>query len=150
MNERYISVTDDEYVYFLDTESEDYKTLEYFEKKEFETAKKDNINIEEYEDAILQSASDKYWVYVYEYHVEADVVCDRLNEQDKRIKELTEENEQLKQENQRMTDKLNQLALEFLNYNMVTMGKATEISEMSYYHFLKYRKEHGNPMELQL
>ena len=60
------------------------------------------------------------------------------------------ENEQLKQENQRMTDKLNQLALEFLNYDMVTMGKATEISEMCYYDFLKYRKENGNPMELQL
>lgn len=76
MTERYISVTDDEYVYFLDTESEDYKTLEDFEKKEFEKAKNDNINVEEYEDAILQSASDKYWDYVYEYYVEADSVCD--------------------------------------------------------------------------
>ena len=93
MTERYISITDDEYVYFLDTESEDYKTLEYFEKQEFETAKKDNIDIEEYEDAILQSASDKYWDYVYEYYVEADVVCDRLNEQDKTIKQLEKENE---------------------------------------------------------
>ena len=83
MTERYISVTDDEYVYFLDTKSEDYKTLEDFEKAEFETAKKDNIDVEEYEDAILQSASDKYWDYVYEYHVEADTVCDLLNEQDK-------------------------------------------------------------------
>lgn len=85
MTERYISVTDDEYVYFLDTESEDYKTLEDFEKKEFETAKKDNIDIEEYEDVILQSASDKYWDYVYENHIEADVVCDRLNEQEETI-----------------------------------------------------------------
>ena len=66
------------------------------------------------------------------------------------LNELHEENEELKQENQRMTDKLNQLALEFLNYDMVTMGKATEISEMCYYDFLKYRKENGNPMELQL
>ena len=97
MTERYISITDDEYVYFLDTESEDYKTLEDFEKQEFETAKKDNIDIEEYEDAILQSASDKYWDYVYDYHVDADVVCDILNVQDKRIKELEKENEQLKQ-----------------------------------------------------
>ena len=88
MTERYISVTDDEYVYFLDTESEDYKTLEDFEKAEFETAKRDNIDVEEYEDAILQSASDKYWDYVYEYHVEADTVCDLLNEQYKTIKEL--------------------------------------------------------------
>lgn len=93
MNERYISVTDDEYVYFLDTESKNYKTLEDFEKKEFETAKKDSIDIEEYEDAILQSAHDKYWDYVYEYHVEADVVCDRLNEQDKKIKELQKQTE---------------------------------------------------------
>lgn len=89
MTERYISVTDDEYVYFLDTESEDYKTLEDFEKKEFETAKKDNIDIEEYEDAILLSASDKYWDYVYNYHVEADTVCDLLNEQEEEIRKLT-------------------------------------------------------------
>ena len=93
MTERYISVTDDEYVYFLDTKSEDYKTLEDFEKAEFETAKKDNIDVEEYEDAILQSGSDKYWYYVYEYHVEADTVCDLLNEQDKTIKELKQDND---------------------------------------------------------
>ena len=66
------------------------------------------------------------------------------------LNSLAEENEELKQENRRMTDKLNQLALEFLNYDMVTMGKATEISEMCYSDFLKYRKENGNPMELQL
>jgi len=91
MTERYISVTDDEYVYFLDTKSEDYKTLEDFEKKEFENAKKDNIDVEEYEDAILQSASDKYWDYVYNYYIEADTVCDLLNEQDKTIKELKQD-----------------------------------------------------------
>lgn len=66
------------------------------------------------------------------------------------VPQMEEKIKQLKKENQRMTDKLNQLALELLNYEMVTMGKATEISEMSYYHFLKYRKENGNPMELQL
>ena len=93
MTERYISVTDDEYVYFLDTKSENYKTLEDFEKKEFENAKKDNIDVEEYEDAILQSASDKYWDYVYDYHMEADSVCDLLNEQDKTIKELKQDND---------------------------------------------------------
>lgn len=68
----------------------------------------------------------------------------------KKLNILQKENEQLKKENQRMTDKLNELALEFLNYDMVTMGKATEISEMCYYDFLKYRKDNGNPMELQL
>ena len=118
MTERYISITDDEYVYFLDTESEDYKTLEDFEKQEFETAKKDNIDIEEYEDAILQSANDKYWDYVYEYHAEADVVCDRLNEQDKRIKELTEENEQLKTQIKifEMFLKENNLDIDWINF----------------------------------
>ena len=57
---------------------------------------------------------------------------------------------ELNNENKRMTDKLNKLALELLNYEMITMGKATEISEMCYHDFLKYRNENGNPMELQL
>lgn len=64
-------------------------------------------------------------------------------------RKLLNENEWLKKENKRLTDKLNETALEFLNHDMVTMGKATEISEMSYYDFLKFRKENGNPMELQ-
>lgn len=68
---------------------------------------------------------------------------------EKEIERLSEENDKLKSENKRLTDKLNKTALEFLNHNMVTMGKATEISEMSYYDFLKFRKENGNPMELQ-
>ena len=93
MTERYISVTDDEYVYFLDTKSENYETLKDFEKAEFENAKKDNIDVEEYEDAILQSASDKYLEYVYDYYMEADSVCDLLNEQDKTIKELKQDND---------------------------------------------------------
>lgn len=67
----------------------------------------------------------------------------------KKINELSEENRQLRSENKRLTNKLNETALEFLNHDMVTMGKATEISEMCYYDFLKFRKENGNPMELQ-
>ena len=63
-------------------------------------------------------------------------VVRRLNEQDERILELE--------------NKLNQTALEFLNYEIITMGKAVEISEMSYHDFIKYRAEHDNPMELQL
>ena len=76
--------------------------------------------------------------------------CNEYSYFHKQMMKLEKENEQLKKENERMTDKLNELALEFLNYNMVTMGKATEMSEMCYYDFLKYRKEHENPMELQL
>lgn len=63
-------------------------------------------------------------------------IIDLLNEQEERIKELE--------------NKLNQTALEFLNHETISMGKAVEISEMSYHDFLKYRAEHGNPMELQL
>ena len=73
----------------------------------------------------------------------ADKFVDLLNQ-------MNDENNQLKSENKRLTDKLNKIALEFLNYDMVTMGKATEISEMCYSDFLKFRKENGNPMELQL
>ena len=62
---------------------------------------------------------------------------------------IQNECEQLKSENKRLTNKLNETALEFLNHDMVTMGKATEISEMCYSDFLKFRKENGNPMELQ-
>lgn len=67
----------------------------------------------------------------------------------KLLNRFADENDKLKSENKRLTDKLNETALEFLNHDMVTMGKATEISEMCYSDFLKYRKENGNPMELQ-
>ena len=99
MSERYISVTDDEYVYFLDTQSEDYRTLEDFEKKEFETAKKDNVDIKEYEDAILTSASDKYWEWVYDYHIDCDIVLDLLNTNEELIKGYIESIDDLQKEN---------------------------------------------------
>ena len=67
----------------------------------------------------------------------------------KLLNRFADENDKLKSENKRLTDKLNETALEFLNHDMVTMGKATEISEMCYSDFLKFRKENGNPMELQ-
>ena len=88
MTERYISITDDEYVYFLDTQSEDYKTLEDFEKIEFEEAKKYNVDIEEYEESILEFANDNYWDWVYNYHIEADTVNDLLNSQEEEIQRL--------------------------------------------------------------
>lgn len=61
MIEKFILVSDDEYCYTLDTQGENYKTLEDFEKKEFENAKKEGIDINEYEDAILEKANDDYW-----------------------------------------------------------------------------------------
>ena len=67
----------------------------------------------------------------------------------KAMNELNDENEQLKLENKRLTDKLNKTALELVD-ECISQGKATEISEMSYREFLDYRAENGKPMELQL
>ena len=89
MIERYILVSDEEYVYTLDTFSKDYKTLGDFEKEEIEIAKKEGVDIDEYVEEILLKAHDKYWEWVYEYHMEADEVNDMLNI-------LYEEKEQLK------------------------------------------------------
>ena len=91
MTEKYILVSDDEYCYTLDTSDENYKTLEDFEKQEFKNAKHDGIDIKDYEDAILESANDNYWDWVYTNHLEADTVNDILNT-------LVDENEQLKGE----------------------------------------------------
>ena len=104
-------------------------------------------------DCYPQVSGKRFYLINRKYVRDNDLIGEKsicLDEAIDTMNALNEENEQLKQENQRMTDKLNQLALEFLNYDMVTMGKATEISEMCYYDFLKYRKENGNPMELQL
>ena len=64
------------------------------------------------------------------------------------LNDLSEENEQLKSENKRLTDKLNKTALELVS-ECISQGKATEISEMSYREFLDYRAKNGKPMELQ-
>lgn len=65
-----------------------------------------------------------------------------------RMKVLSDENMQLKSENQRLIDKLNQTALELVD-NCISQGKASEISEMSYSEFLDYRAKNGKPMELR-
>lgn len=65
------------------------------------------------------------------------------------LNELAEENKQLKKENERLKNKLNVTALELVN-EVISMGKAVEISEMSYREFIDYRAENGKPMELQL
>lgn len=109
MTERYISITDDEYVYFLDTQSEDYKTLEDFEKIEFEEAQKCNVDIEEYEDAILESAYDNYWDWVYDYHIEAGTVNDLLNSQEEEITSLKSSNMELEDANARLDEQIKEL-----------------------------------------
>ena len=64
------------------------------------------------------------------------------------LNQLNEENQQLKSENKRLTDKLNKTALELVD-GVISQGKATEISEMSYREFLEYRAKNGKPMELK-
>ena len=64
------------------------------------------------------------------------------------LNEFQKENKQLKSENKRLTDKLNKTALELVD-GVISQGKATEISEMSYREFLDYRAKNGKPMELQ-
>lgn len=73
-------------------------------------------------------------------HMTCDVV-DLLNFQNTQIKILKEENERLK-------EKLNVTALELVD-EAISMGKAVEISEMNYHEFLEYRKKKGKAMELQ-
>jgi len=68
-------------------------------------------------------------------------VVDLLNEQQATIQSLKEENERLK-------EKLNVTALELVD-EAISMGKAVEISEMDYHEFLEYRKKKGKAMELQ-
>lgn len=68
-------------------------------------------------------------------------VADLLNFQNTGIKILKEENERLK-------NKLNVTALELVDES-ISMGKAVEISEMNYHEFLRYRQTKGKPMELQ-
>jgi len=60
-----------------------------------------------------------------------------------------EYSEQLYKENKRLTDKLNNTALELVD-GVISMEKAVEISEMNYNEFLEYRMKNGKPMELQL
>ena len=62
-------------------------------------------------------------------------LCNKLNE--------------LNDENQRLTDKLNRTALELVD-EVISQGKAVEISEMSYNEFLDYRAKNEKAMELQL
>lgn len=83
--------------------------------------------------------------------------CNQLREENKRLKSRNNYNledclleiGELKEENERLRTKLNTTALELVS-ECISMGKAVEISEMSYREFLDYRAKNGKPMELQL
>ena len=95
MSERYISVSDGEYCYFLDTMDENYKTFEDFEKIEIEEAKKENIDIKEHEDDIYDFARDKYWEWVYDNYLECSYVEYILNQLVDKIDEVKSDEHQL-------------------------------------------------------
>ena len=67
---------------------------------------------------------------------EIDVLLDLLNEQDQRIQELA--------------NKMNYQAFELYKYGVVSIGKAVELSNMSYHDFIKYCADNGHPVELRL
>lgn len=71
---------------------------------------------------------------------EQAIQLDYLKDENQHMKDVLGENSQLKERIKELENKLNQTALELLNYDMITMGKAVEISEMSYFDFLKYHK----------
>ena len=77
---------------------------------------------------------------------EARKAFDKLH---KKHIELLKEQGLLEKENERLRTKLNTTALELVS-ECISMGKAVEISEMSYTEFLDYRAKNGKPMELQL
>ena len=52
-------------------------------------------------------------------------------------------------ENRRLTDKLNNLALEFYGADMISICKATEIAEMRYMEFVVETAKRGKPVELR-
>ena len=134
MTEKYIVVSDDEYCYTLDTQAEGYRTLEDFEKEEFENAKKENVDIKEYEDAILEFASDKYWEWVYDNFLEPDTVNDIMNalvEENKELKFQVQDkqlgislydadNTQLMEENKQLKSSIDKLCTEITEKNMTT------------------------------
>ena len=79
------------------------------------------------------------------YKCIVDTVDGKIYTDKKQVVDLLNE---LNDENQRLTKKLNQTALELVG--VISQGKAVEISEMSYHEFLDYRAKNGKPMELQL
>ena len=81
---------------------------------------------------IFDNMNGKY--YDYDKY-DLNLLCNVLNE--------------LSNENKRLTNKLNQTALELVD-EVISQGKAVEISEMGYHEFLDYRAKNGKPMELQL
>ena len=91
------------------------------------------------EELVVEQAEYGYGVFANS--LSPSEICERLNEQQATINKLKEENERLK-------EKLNVTALELVD-EAISMGKAVEISEMNYHEFLEYRKKKGKAMELQ-
>lgn len=83
-----------------------------------------------------------------EYKEDIELVSSLLNELADKVDERQATINKLKEENERLKNKLNVTALELVD-EAISMGKAVEISEMDYHEFLEYRQNKGKPMELQ-
>lgn len=128
--------------------------------------KRFKLDFDNHSQGSIMDRQDKYGQYcrLYDFgEVGRQQIVDLLNEQQSTISALKEENNKLKEinkdkeqdvlhlykENERLKNKLNVTALELVD-EAISMGKAVEISEMSYREFIDYRAENGKPMELQL
>lgn len=84
------------------------------------------------------------------FYIFGDNIRGNFGEVDKPLNntEIVDLLNELHEENERLKNKLNVTALELVD-EAISMGKAVEISEMSYHEFLEYRQNKGKPMELQ-
>ena len=73
-----------------------------------------------------------------------------LRVENNNLKKFMMDPEGVTDENRRLTDKLNNLALELYYANIISIGKATEIAEMKYMEFVVETAKRGKPVELRL
>lgn len=128
---------------------------EYILSEKYRTLKKDNEQLKKERLTWLKSQEELECLSAENKQLESEYNI--LKAQFLDLNKFVENNfdEYLTQEklNKRIKEletKLNESAFELLNNEIISMGKAVEISEMSYHDFIVYRAEKGNPMELQL
>ena len=73
-----------------------------------------------------------------------------LRVENNNLKKFMMDPEGVTDENRRLTDKLNNLALELYYANIISIGKATEIAEMKYMEFVVETAKRGKPVERRL
>lgn len=84
-----------------------------------------------------------------EFTKELMLETELLRVENNNLKKFMMDPEGVTDENRRLTDKLNNLALELYYANMISIGKATEIVEMKYMEFVVETAKRGRPVELR-